>query len=64
MVTDTFDYYAGAIDKFFGQTIPVDGGIDFTVHEPIGVVAVIAPWNFPSANAAWMWQPPLPAAIL
>ncbi|MFC6239315.1 aldehyde dehydrogenase family protein [Longivirga aurantiaca] len=53
MVADTFDYYAGAIDKFFGQTIPVDGGMDFTVHEPIGVVAVIAPWNFPLAIAAW-----------
>ena len=53
MVADTFDYYAGAIDKFFGQTIPVDGGMDFTVHEPIGVVAVIAPWNFPLAIASW-----------
>jgi aldehyde dehydrogenase (NAD+)/betaine-aldehyde dehydrogenase len=59
MTADTFDYYAGAVDKFFGQTIPVDGGMDFTVREPIGVVAVIAPWNFPLAIASWNIAPAL-----
>jgi len=59
MTADTFDYYAGAIDKTFGDTIPVDGGLDFTVREPIGVVAVIAPWNFPLAIAAWNIAPAL-----
>ncbi|MGD9525331.1 MAG: aldehyde dehydrogenase [Dehalococcoidia bacterium] len=59
MTADTFDYYAGAIDKTFGDTIPVDGGLDFTVREPIGVVAVIAPWNFPLAIASWNIAPAL-----
>jgi aldehyde dehydrogenase (NAD+)/betaine-aldehyde dehydrogenase len=59
MTADTFDYYAGAIDKTFGDTIPVDGGLDFTVRESIGVVAVIAPWNFPLAIAAWNIAPAL-----
>jgi acyl-CoA reductase-like NAD-dependent aldehyde dehydrogenase len=59
MTADTFDYYAGAIDKSFGDTIPVDDGLDFTVREPIGVVAVIAPWNFPLAIAAWNIAPAL-----
>ncbi|MFC6236944.1 aldehyde dehydrogenase family protein [Longivirga aurantiaca] len=59
MVADTFDYYAGAIDKSFGDTIPVDGGLDFTVREPIGVVTVIAPWNFPLVIAAWNIAPAL-----
>ncbi|WP_445259251.1 aldehyde dehydrogenase family protein [Nocardioides aurantiacus] len=53
MVADTFDYYAGAVDKLVGQSIPVDGGVDFTLREPMGVVAVIAPWNFPLAIASW-----------
>jgi acyl-CoA reductase-like NAD-dependent aldehyde dehydrogenase len=59
MVADTFDYYAGAVDKLVGQSIPVDGGVDFTVREPIGVVAVIAPWNFPLAIASWNIAPAL-----
>ena len=59
MVADTFDYYAGAVDKLVGQSIPVDGGIDFTVREPLGVVAVIAPWNFPLAIASWNIAPAL-----
>ncbi len=59
MVADTFDYYAGAVDKYYGNTIPVDGGLDFTVREPIGVVAVIAPWNFPLAIASWNIAPAL-----
>jgi aldehyde dehydrogenase (NAD+)/betaine-aldehyde dehydrogenase len=59
MVADTFDYYAGAVDKLVGQSIPVDGGVDFTVREPVGVVAVIAPWNFPLAIASWNIAPAL-----
>lgn len=59
MTADTFDYYAGAIDKTYGDTIPVDGGLDVTVREPIGVVAVIAPWNFPLAIASWNIAPAL-----
>src|SRR5437016_4204382 len=43
-----FEYYAGAVTKFCGQTIPVGrGGFDFTLRQPMGVVAAIAPWNFP-----------------
>lgn len=59
MVAGTFDYYAGAVDKLVGQSIPVDGGIDFTVREPLGVVGVIAPWNFPLAIASWKIAPAL-----
>lgn len=59
MVADTFDYYAGAVDKLVGQSIPVDGGVDFTVREPLGVVSVIAPWNFPLAIASWNIAPAL-----
>jgi aldehyde dehydrogenase (NAD+)/betaine-aldehyde dehydrogenase len=59
MVADTFDYYAGAVDKLVGQSIPVDGGVDFTVREPLGVVGVIAPWNFPLAIASWKIAPAL-----
>src|SRR6185503_11253717 len=49
-----FEYYAGAIGKFFGQTIPVGrGGFDFTLRQPMGVVAAIVPWNFPFPIACW-----------
>src|SRR5258706_30444 len=58
-----FEYYAGAITKFFGQTIPVArGGVDFTVRQPMGVVAAIVPWNFPFPIACWKVAPPLAAA--
>ena len=57
-----FDYYAGAMDKFFGETIPMgDGVLDFTVREPVGVVAQITPWNFPFLAAAWKVAPALAA---
>ncbi len=57
-----FEYYAGAIDKFCGETIPVGrGGLDFTVHEPLGVVAAITPWNFPFPIACWKVAPALAA---
>jgi len=57
-----FDYYAGAMDKFFGETIPLDDGVlDFTLREPVGVVAQITPWNFPFLAAAWKLAPALAA---
>jgi acyl-CoA reductase-like NAD-dependent aldehyde dehydrogenase len=57
-----FNYYAGAMDKFFGDTIPVsDQLLNFTLHEPLGVVAQITPWNFPLLAAAWKLAPALAA---
>src|SRR3954454_22158825 len=47
MVAQVFHYYAGAVDKHFGETIPVAGGVDMTFREPLGVVGSIVPWNFP-----------------
>ena len=55
-----FDYYAGAMDKYFGETIPMgEGLLDFTLREPVGVVAQIVPWNFPFLAAAWKVAPAL-----
>jgi acyl-CoA reductase-like NAD-dependent aldehyde dehydrogenase len=57
-----FDYFAGAADKFFGTTIPMGVGVvDFTLREPVGVVAAITPWNFPFLAAAWKVAPALAA---
>jgi betaine-aldehyde dehydrogenase len=57
-----FEYYAGAITKFGGQTIPVSrGGFDFTLRQPMGVVACIVPWNFPFPIACWKAAPALAA---
>jgi len=57
-----FDYYAGAANKIFGQTIPVSKpGIDLTLREPIGVVGLIVPWNFPLLMASWKLGPALAA---
>jgi betaine-aldehyde dehydrogenase len=57
-----FDYYAGAANKVFGQTIPVSKpGLDLTLREPIGVVGLIVPWNFPLLMAAWKVAPALAA---
>lgn len=57
-----FTYYAGAMDKFFGDTIPVsDDLFNFTLREPLGVVAQITPWNFPLLAAAWKLAPALAA---
>jgi betaine-aldehyde dehydrogenase len=57
-----FDYYAGAANKIYGQTIPVSKpGIDMTLREPIGVVGLIVPWNFPLLMAAWKVAPALAA---
>ena len=55
-----FEYYAGAANKHFGDTIPVaDRGLDFTLREPIGVVGLIVPWNFPLLIASWKVAPAL-----
>ena len=59
MVAEVFYYYAGAIDKHMGETIPVAGGIDVTFHEPLGVVGLITPWNFPLNIASWKLAPAL-----
>src|SRR5213083_706647 len=57
-----FEYYAGALTQFCGQTIPVArGGFDFTLRQPMGVVAAIAPWNFPFPIACWKAAPALAA---
>ena len=61
MVRDTFRYYAGAPERLLGDTIPVAGGIDMTFREPLGVVGLITPWNFPLTIAAWKVAPALAA---
>ncbi len=59
MVAEVFHFYAGAVDKHRGATVPVAGGVDMTFPEPLGVVAAIAPWNFPIAIASWKVGPAL-----
>lgn len=55
-----FEYYAGAITKYFGETIPVSKpGLDYTLRVPCGVAAAIVPWNFPFAMACWKVAPAL-----
>jgi betaine-aldehyde dehydrogenase len=61
MVIATFRYYAGAPERLLGDTIPVEGGQAFTVREPLGVVGLIVPWNFPLTIAAWKLGPALAA---
>jgi betaine-aldehyde dehydrogenase len=61
MVVDVFDYYAGAPERLLGDTIPVAGGVDMTFREPLGVVALITPWNFPLTIASWKLGPALAA---
>jgi acyl-CoA reductase-like NAD-dependent aldehyde dehydrogenase len=60
-VRDVLDYYAGAPERLTGKQIPVPGGIDVTFHEPLGVVGVIVPWNFPMPIAGWGFAPALAA---
>ena len=61
-VAQVFEYYAGAANKIFGQTIPVSKpGLDLTLREPIGVVGLIVPWNFPLLMASWKVAPALAA---
>ena len=59
MVADVFHFYAGAVDKHYGETIPVAGGVDLTFREPLGVVGLIVPWNFPLNIASWKLGPAL-----
>jgi acyl-CoA reductase-like NAD-dependent aldehyde dehydrogenase len=61
MVVETFRYYAGAPERLLGDTIPVAGGQAFTVSQPLGVVGLIVPWNFPLAIASWKLAPALAA---
>ena len=61
MVVDTFRYYAGAPERLLGKTIPVTGGVDVTFREPLGVVGLITPWNFPLVIASWKVAPALAA---
>ncbi len=60
-VRDVLDYYAGAPERLTGRQIPVPGGVDLTFHEPLGVVGVIVPWNFPMPIAGWGFAPALAA---
>ena len=59
MVAQVFHFYAGAVDKHHGETIPVAGGVDMTFREPLGVVGLITPWNFPLNIASWKLGPAL-----
>ncbi len=61
MVVETFRYYAGAPERLCGKTIPVAGGVDMTFREPLGVVGLIVPWNFPLVIASWKVAPALAA---
>ena len=61
MVADTFHYYAGMPERLLGDTIPVSGGVDVTFREPLGVVGLIVPWNFPLTIASWKMAPALAA---
>jgi acyl-CoA reductase-like NAD-dependent aldehyde dehydrogenase len=61
MVADVFTYYAGAPERLLGDSIPVSGGHAWTVREPLGVVGLIVPWNFPLTIAAWKLGPALAA---
>ncbi|HET8754742.1 MAG TPA: aldehyde dehydrogenase family protein [Solirubrobacteraceae bacterium] len=61
MVADTFRYYAAAPERALGDTIPVGGGVGMTFREPLGVVGLITPWNFPLAIASWKLAPALAA---
>jgi acyl-CoA reductase-like NAD-dependent aldehyde dehydrogenase len=60
-VANVLAYYAGAPERLFGRQIPVSGGVDITFKEPVGVVGVIVPWNFPMPIASWGFAPALAA---
>ena len=61
MVVDCFRYYSAAPERLLGHTIPVAGGVDMTFREPLGVVGLIVPWNFPLAITSWKTAPALAA---
>ncbi|SEP79854.1 aldehyde dehydrogenase family protein [Microlunatus flavus] len=60
-VARVLEYYAGTPERQFGRQIPVPGGVDVTFHEPVGVVGIIVPWNFPMLIASWGFAPALAA---
>jgi len=60
-VRDVLTYYSAAPERLFGRQIPVAGGVDITFREPLGVVGVIVPWNFPMPIAGWAFAPALAA---
>ncbi|MBB1155076.1 aldehyde dehydrogenase family protein [Amycolatopsis dendrobii] len=60
-VRDLLEYSSGAPERLLGKQIPVDGGVNVTFHEPLGVVGVIVPWNFPMPIAGWGFAPALAA---
>jgi acyl-CoA reductase-like NAD-dependent aldehyde dehydrogenase len=60
-VRDCLNYYSAAPERLFGRQIPVPGGVDVTFHEPLGVVGIIVPWNFPMPIAGWGLAPALAA---
>jgi acyl-CoA reductase-like NAD-dependent aldehyde dehydrogenase len=60
-IRDVLEYYAAAPERLFGRQIPVPGGVDVTFAEPLGVVGVIVPWNFPMPIAGWGFAPALAA---
>lgn len=60
-VRDVLNYYAGAPERHSGRQIPVAGGVDITFYEPLGVVGIIVPWNFPMPIAGWGLAPALAA---
>ncbi len=60
-VRDVLQYYSAAPERLFGKQIPVGGGLNVTFHEPLGVVGVIVPWNFPMPIAGWGFAPALAA---
>jgi len=59
MAAQVFHFYAGAVDKHYGESIPVGGGVDITFREPLGVVGLIVPWNFPLNISSWKLGPAL-----
>jgi acyl-CoA reductase-like NAD-dependent aldehyde dehydrogenase len=61
MVVETFRYYAAGPERLLGDTVPVAGGAAMTFHEPLGVVGLIVPWNFPLVIASWKVAPALAA---
>jgi len=60
-VRSVLEYYSAAPERLMGKQIPVAGGIDITFHEPLGVVGIITPWNFPMTIASWGFAPALAA---
>jgi len=60
-VRDVLNYYSASPERLTGHQIPVGGGVDITFHEPLGVVGIIVPWNFPMPIAAWGFGPALAA---